>query len=74
MEWNKGRPGPWGPKVDRAKDGWHHTPPGGQRGRQIDPGQMIKTVAEVSFWVGVGAVVIRVIQIAAQTCLEGACY
>jgi hypothetical protein len=44
IEWNKGRPGSWGPKADRAKDGWHHTPPGGVRGKQIDPGQMIKTV------------------------------
>jgi RHS repeat-associated protein len=44
IEWNKGRPGPWGPNADRGKDGWHYTPPGGVRGRQFDPGQTIKRV------------------------------
>jgi RHS repeat-associated protein len=43
IEWNKGRPGPWGPNSDRGSDGWHYTPPGGERGRQLDPGQVIKS-------------------------------
>jgi hypothetical protein len=45
LEWNKGRPGPWGPSSDRGKDGWHHTPAGGTRGKQLDPGSMVRKYA-----------------------------
>ena len=48
IEWNKGRPGPWGPKSDRGKDGWHYTPPGGVRGPQVDPGSIVKSVGIVA--------------------------
>ena len=51
LEWNKGRPDKFGPKTDRGKDGWHYTPPGGVRGKQLDPGQVVKTATKVGFWI-----------------------
>ena len=62
IEWNKGRPGPWGPDADRAKDGWHYTPPGGTRGRQLDPGQVIKNVGIGAAILGAGASILRAIK------------
>jgi len=60
LEWNKGRPGYWGPKADRGKDGWHYTPPGGVRGKQIDPGKTLKAATTVGFWATVAVVTARV--------------
>ena len=74
LEWNKGRPGPWGPKADRGKDGWHYTPPGGARGKQMDPGQVLKAATKVGFWGATGAFTIKILQAAGEACAEGACY
>jgi len=65
IEWNKGRPGPWGPKTDRGKDGWHYTPPGGERGRQLDPGQTVSRV-------GVGAAIAAGVGYAVHVIIETA--
>jgi RHS repeat-associated protein len=67
IEWNKGRPGPWGPKSDRGSDGWHYTPPGGTRGPQLEPGITIKTAVKVGFWGTLGAITIRVLQMAGES-------
>ncbi len=60
IEWNKGRPGPWGPSSDRGKDGWHYTPPGGTRGKQLDPGAILRqyapTVAKATIIISVAAI------------------
>ena len=74
IEWNKGRPGPWGPKADRGKDGWHYTPPGGDRSKQMDPGQVLKTAAKASLWGSAVAITIKILETAAEACAEGACY
>jgi RHS repeat-associated protein len=73
MEWNKGRKGPWGPSADRGKDGWHYTAPGGTRGRQTNPGQIIKTVVKVGIWGTIGYGILRIIQTAMAVCAEGGC-
>jgi hypothetical protein len=73
MEWNKGRPGAWGPKADRGKDGWHYTAPGGQRSKQIDPGQMITMAAHVGFWATALAITVEMIKEIAMACSSGAC-
>jgi RHS repeat-associated protein len=74
IEWNKGRPGSWGPKADRGKDGWHYTPPGGVRGKQVDPGQVLKAASKVAFWTTVVAITTKLIEAAAEACAEGACW
>lgn len=74
MEWNKGRPGPWGPKADRAKDGWHYTPPGDVRGKQRDPGTVLKTAAVAGATVGGGAILFEILKDAGAACALGACY
>ena len=77
MEWNKGRPGQFGPKTDRGRDGWHYTPPGGVRGKQMDPGTVIKATATAGFWTTVGVMAVRAgvaLGRAAAACVEsGVC-
>ena len=73
MEWNKGRPGAWGPTADRGKDGWHYTPPGGQRSRQIDPGQMVTMAVHVGFWATAVYITVQMIKEIAMACSSGAC-
>lgn len=74
LEWNKGRPGPWGPKADRGKDGWHYTPPGGVRGKQMDPGTVLKTTAKVGFWGAAGAIAFKILQTLGEVCSEAPCF
>ena len=74
LEWNKGRSGSWGPKADRGKDGWHYTPPGGVRGKQVDPGQVLKAASKVGFWATVVVVTIKIIEAAGEACAEGGCW
>lgn len=62
IEWNQGRPGPWPPTADRGKDGWHYTPPGGQRGPQMDPGAILRTTVKVGFWGTAAAITFRLFQ------------
>jgi hypothetical protein len=39
LEFERGRPGERGWKAD---DHWHHTPPGGDKSKHIEPGKTIK--------------------------------
>lgn len=56
MEWNKGRPGQ--PR-NRAKDHWHYTPPGGERGDHLKPGEVIK---KTTIWTTIGLAIWNLIK------------